>query len=79
MKQFSNLSKLSVPQRVQWFKTQKDKKPERILPQSVNKPSMDQFADRPSEKSNVEGLGNLKVAVTGKLKETMVCVHYIVL
>ncbi|CAA6662611.1 unnamed protein product [Spirodela intermedia] len=56
---------------VKWFRTQKVKKPERLLPQSSKKASMDQFADRSSEKSNVEGLRSLKVALTGKLKDTM--------
>ncbi|MQL98621.1 hypothetical protein Taro_031331 [Colocasia esculenta] len=56
---------------LKWFKSQKVKKPERVLPPSSHKPSMGHSTDRLSKSPNAEGLEDLKIAVTGKFKETM--------
>uniref|UniRef100_A0A1D1YCL5 Poly [ADP-ribose] polymerase n=1 Tax=Anthurium amnicola TaxID=1678845 RepID=A0A1D1YCL5_9ARAE len=56
---------------LKWFKSQRVKKSERVLPQSSSKPSVGHFTDRFSESSGGKGLETLKVAMAGKLKETM--------
>ncbi|XP_047982400.1 poly [ADP-ribose] polymerase 1 isoform X2 [Salvia hispanica] len=51
---------------VRWFKSQKVKKPERVLPpKSPGGPSGSQFASGLSPSSKVENIGDLKVAIAG--------------
>ncbi|XP_042046577.1 poly [ADP-ribose] polymerase 1-like isoform X1 [Salvia splendens] len=51
---------------VKWFKSQKVKKPERVLsPKSPGGPSGSQFASGLSPSSKVENIGDLKVAIAG--------------
>jgi hypothetical protein len=58
---------------MQWFKSQKKTKPVRILPPpSYNNASGSQAANRESESSKSESLGDLRVAVSGLPKESMV-------
>ena len=58
---------------MQWFKSQKKTKPVRILPPpSYNNTSGSQAANCESQSSKGESLGDLKVAVSGLPKESMV-------
>lgn len=57
---------------LKWFKSQKAKKPSRILPpQSTSAPSGSQVVKGSSQLSKSEILGDLKVAITGVPLETM--------
>lgn len=58
---------------MQWFRSQKGTKPVRILPaSSSNNPSGSQATNSPSQSTKSESLGDLRVAVSGIPKESMV-------
>lgn len=59
-----------ISQYLQWFKSQKVKKPERVLPpKSPGGPSGSGL----SQLSKVENIGELKVAIAGESDKSIVC------
>nr|XP_027095295.1 poly [ADP-ribose] polymerase 1-like isoform X1 [Coffea arabica] len=57
---------------LKWFKSQKSKKPARIMPPSTpTGPSGNQAANRIPQASKSESLGDLRVAIVGELKASL--------